>query len=339
MKLTLLDYQLLLAYLGVAIVLHFLVVKICVIIAAQALRTKTKIDDYIILALKTPMQLTIWLIYIYSSLLLISKYYPIVNNVYLYLEIGFIVIFLIFILKIIKQLELYVTHEKPEVDSNTITLIAKISKVVSIFLLLLVILQFAGINISSILAFGGVGGLVIGMAAKDMLANIFGGLMVSLDKPFAVGDWIRVGKVEGTVEKIGWRTTIVRTFSKNPIYVPNSMFSTDFIETPSRMTNRRIRETIGLRYKDISKIKDIINNLETMLKNHSAIDTKALTMVYFQTFNNSSLDLIIYTFTKTKNWQEYQQIKSEILLKIYEIIADNNADIAFPTQTIKLEQE
>jgi MscS family membrane protein len=94
----------------------------------------------------------------------------------------------------------------------------------------------------------------MGFAAKDMLSNIFGGLMLQMDRPFSTGDWIRSSQFEGTVEKIGWRMTRIRTFSKNPIYIPNSIFASIPIETPSRMTNRRINEVIGIRYDDIAKI-------------------------------------------------------------------------------------
>jgi MscS family membrane protein len=333
-EITIIDYQFLAGFFIVAIILHFVAIHILALLTKGALKTKTKLDDYIITAFNLPLKLSIWLIFAYTSLEILIKYYPNLTTIISYINLGFIIILTIFLVKVISQIEKYFINENTKFDNDIVRLISKISKVIVIFLLTLSMLQFIGVNISSILAFGGVGGIIIGMAAKDMLANIFGGLMISLDRPFSVGDWIRIGSVEGTVEEIGWRITKVRTFSKNPIYVPNSMFSTGAIETPSRMTNRRIREIIGLRYEDVGKVQTIITQLEEMLKNHPAIDTQALTMVYFQTFNNSSLDLIIYTFTKTTNWQEYQQVKSEILLKIYEIIENNNADIAFPTQTL-----
>ena len=97
-----------------------------------------------------------------------------------------------------------------------------------------------------------VGGIAVGFAARDLLANLFGGLTIYLDRPFSVGDWIRSPdrQIEGVVERIGWRSTVVRRFDKRPLYVPNSVFSTVVVENPSRMTNRRIYETIGLRYDD-----------------------------------------------------------------------------------------
>ena len=124
----------------------------------------------------------------------------------------------------------------------------------------LVILQTLGISVTGVVAFGGIGGIAIGFAAQDLLANFFGGLIVYLDRPFSVGDWIRSPdrEIEGTVEDIGWRVTVIRTFDKRPLYIPNSIFTTISVENPSRMLNRRIYETIGLRYRDSGKVREII---------------------------------------------------------------------------------
>ncbi|WP_258868179.1 mechanosensitive ion channel family protein [Alkalilimnicola ehrlichii] len=124
----------------------------------------------------------------------------------------------------------------------------------------LVVLQTLGISIAGVLAFGGVGGIAVGFAARDLLANFFGGLTVYLDRPFSVGDWIRSPdrEIEGTVERIGWRQTRIRTFDLRPLYVPNSTFNSIALENPSRMSNRRIFETIGIRYNDADKMATIV---------------------------------------------------------------------------------
>ena len=120
----------------------------------------------------------------------------------------------------------------------------------------LMVLQSLGVSVSGLLAFGGIGGIAVGFAAKDMLANFLGGLSIYLDRPFAVGDWIRSPdrSIEGTVEDIGLRVTRIRTFDQRPLYVPNSTFSSVSLENPSRMTNRRIYETIGVRYEDAGRV-------------------------------------------------------------------------------------
>ena len=113
-------------------------------------------------------------------------------------------------------------------------------------------MQLFDYSVSGLLAFGGIGGIAVGFAAKDLLANFFGGLMIYLDRPFSVGDWIRSPdkEIEGTVEDIGWRLTRIRTFDKRPLYIPNSIFASISVENPSRMSNRRIYEKIGIRYDD-----------------------------------------------------------------------------------------
>jgi MscS family membrane protein len=182
------------------------------------------------------------------------------------------------------------------------------------------------------------GGIAIGFAAQDLLANFFGGLFIYTDRPFSVGDWIRSPdrNIEGTVEKIGWRVTRIRTFDKRPLYVPNAIFSTIAVENPSRMTNRRIKETIGIRYDDANKMGKIVELVRQMLLEHPEIDTKKTLIVNFNTFASSSLDFFIYTFTKTTNWVDYHQIKQDILLKVLNIIEGEGAETAFPTSTIHM---
>lgn len=149
------------------------------------------------------------------------------------------------------------------------------------------ILDQFGVSLSGVIAFGGIGGIAIGFAAKDLLANFFGAIMLYLDRPFSVGDWIKSPdrEIEGTVTHIGWRLTKIRTFESRMLYVPNSIFSNIAIENPSRMSNRRIFETIGLRYNDIQKAGVIIEKINKMLETHQDIDNKKTLMVNLNKFN------------------------------------------------------
>ena len=150
-------------------------------------------------------------------------------------------------------LRLRQTRGEP-VDKTTVDAIAKLLRISVIITSVLVALQTLGISISGVLAFGGIGGIAVGFAAKDLLANFFGGLMIYLDRPFSVGDWVRSPdkQIEGTVEEIGWRLTRIRTFDQRPLYVPNAIFTQIAVENPSRMTHRRIYETLGVRYDDMA---------------------------------------------------------------------------------------
>jgi len=163
--------------------------------------------------------------------------------------------------------------------------------------------------------------------------------MMYLDRPFTVGEWIRSNdkNIEGTVENIGWRQTRIRTFDQRPLYVPNATFAQISVENPSRMLNRRIYETIGVRYEDAARLPEIINRVRAMLEDHADIDLGKTLIVNFNTYNASSLDFFVYTFTKTTNWVEYHKIKQDVLLKILNIIHELGGDVAFPTTTIKLD--
>jgi MscS family membrane protein len=240
--------------------------------------------------------------------------------------------------RLIKHGERNFTQGEKEVDSTTVDAIAKLLKMAVVITALLVVLQTLGFSISGVVAFGGIGGMAMGFAAKDLLANFFGGLTIYLDRPFAVGDSIRSQDrdIEGTVEQIGWRLTRIRRFDKRPLYVPNATFTTITVQNSSRMLNRRIYETIGIRYDDAGKMSTIVGKVKSMLKNHPEIDTGQTMIVNFNSFAPSSLDFFVYTFTKTINWAEYHEIKQDVMLKIIKIIEEEGAECAFPTSTIHL---
>ena len=178
--------------------------------------------------------------------------------------------------------------------------------------------------------------LLLVLQPRICWANFFGGLMIYLDKPFKVGDWVRSPdkNIEGTVEYIGWRQTRIRTFDKRPLYVPNATFTSISVENPSRMENRRIKESIGLRYQDARQVQIILEQIKSYLQQNPDIASDKTLMVNFDRFGASSLDCFIYCFTKTTDWVEFHRVKQEVLLEVMAIIHQQNADIAFPTRTI-----
>ena len=146
-------------------------------------------------------------------------------------------------------------------------------------------------------------------------------------------------EIEGTVEDVGWRLTRIRTFDKRPLYIPNSAFASISVENPSRMSNRRIYETVGIRYADIKSMAAIVEQVTIMLREHPEIDTQQTMIVNFNKFSESSLDFFIYTFTKTTDWIKYHGIKQDVLLRLATIIEANQAEIAFPTSTLHIEKQ
>ena len=163
--------------------------------------------------------------------------------------------------------------------------------------------------------------------------------MIYLDKPFKVGDWIRSPDkdIEGVVELIGWRQTIIRTFDKRPIYVPNSVFSIITVENPSRMSHRRVYENIGVRYNDIKQMEKIISEIRSYLEKSKDVDKKQALIVNFNKFSESSLDIMVYCLVFETDWIKFHVLKQKILLDIANIIFDNGADIAYPTTELKVD--
>ena len=257
------------------------------------------------------------------------------------LQIGFVWVVVWFFIRLIKQFENILTSpikmRKP-MDYTTVNAISKLSRAVVIITAALTALQTLGFSISGVLAFGGVGGIAVGFAAKDLLANFFGGFIIHLDRPFKVGDWVRSPdrSIEGTVEHIGWRLTTIRTFDKRPLYVPNAAFTTIAVENPSRMSNRRIYETIGIRYADVAQMATIVDDIRAMLQQHEDIESDETLIVNFLAFNASSLDIMVYCFTKTTQWVPFHEVKQDVLLKISDIIEGYGAEVAFPTRTLHL---
>ncbi|MBK1885572.1 MULTISPECIES: mechanosensitive ion channel family protein [Marinobacter] len=303
-------------------------------------------DDALLHATRAPVVAFVWLQGIYWAAEVAHHYSSaeIFKANGILLQVGFIFIFVWALLRMIKELENIVVSPvkmKKPMDYTTVNAISKLSRAVVIITAVLISLQSLGYSLSGVLAFGGVGGIAVGFAAKDLLANFFGGFIVHLDRPFKVGDWIRSPdrKIEGTVEHIGWRVTTIRTFDKRPLYVPNATFTTIAVENPSRMTNRRISETIGIRYADVSQMATIVSDIRSMLEKHEDIDGKQTLIVNFLAFSHSSLDIMVYAFTKTTQWVRFHEVKQDVLLKISDVIESHGGQVAFPTQTIHFGDE
>ena len=302
--------------------------------------TKTQIDDYFVDALSAPLKVLVWYGWIYFSILQLRADFPALGQIAEYIDIIPIIILAWGILRLISSIEKVMLEREAKVDKDSIRLFTRLIKIAFVFVFVLGFAQYFGYSVSSILTLGGVGGIVIGFAAKDMLANVFGGLMIQMDKPFSTGDWIRTTdkSIEGVVEKIGWRMTRIRTFNKNPVYVPNGIFATIPIETPSRMTNRQIHAIIGIRYDDIAQMQSIIEKVEKLLADHEHIDHEEPCRVYFDLFNASSLDFVIWAFSSVTDSSEFKKIKGKLLLDVADIIAEHGAEMAFPTQTLHIQK-
>lgn len=202
----------------------------------------------------------------------------------------------------------------------------------------LFLLDIFQVQLTAILAFGGIGGLAVGWAGKDVVVNFFGGLMVNITRPFAVGEAIRSPNknFEGIVEDIGWYMTKLRTFARQPMYIPNALFLDAIIENSGRMYNRRILQRISLRYNDIKKVEPVCGKIMEALKSHKEIDQKQMIIAQMVGFGAYSVDIDVICFTKTTSRTAFLEIQHGLLLEIADIVEQVGAEFAFPTNTVQL---
>jgi MscS family membrane protein len=324
------------------LVLVFVLKRVLSRLQVKLEATNTPWDDALVSALRKPLSAVVWIVGIAFAIQIIEAetQAAIFGAIEPIRDVGIIAGITWFLVRFIKLVEgnLVAAREAEgkEVDRTTLDAVAKLLRLSVIITATLVALQTLGFSVSGALAFGGIGGIAVGFAAKDLLANFFGGLMIYLDRPFAVGDWIRSPdrSIEGTVEEIGWRLTRIRTFDSRPLYVPNSAFASIAVENPSRMQHRRIYETIGIRYDDAAEMRAIVEDVTEMLNSHPEIQTDRTLMVNFTAFSASSMDFYVYCFTRTAVWAEFERIKQDVLLKVLDIVEKHGAEVAFPTSTI-----
>jgi MscS family membrane protein len=242
-------------------------------LAKRAHDTENVLDDVILEAMAGPTRTLVWVLGVAFAADIVGAETEeaFFNAVPMLRKLGVVLVLMWFAARFTRGYEQrYIevrTNRGKEVDITLVHAVGKLMRGAIFVTTALIILQTMGINIAGLLAFGGVGGIAVSLAARDILANVFGGLSVYTERPFAVGDWIRSPDrdIEGTVEEIGWRRTAIRTFDKRVLYVPNSVFTTISVENPSRMTHRRIRETIGVRYDDISRVPKILEDVRKYL--------------------------------------------------------------------------
>jgi len=235
---------------------------------------------------------------------------------------------------------LHVKSQNKEIalDYGKIDVVNKLITLFIIFMTILLLMEVTNSSMGTLIAFGGVGGLALAFASQEIISNFFGGLMIYLTHPFGVGDTITVPEknIEGQVEDIGWYMTRIRNVEKRPIYIPNSIFSRTVVITPSRMSHRFFKEIIGLRYQDIPKLTGIFTDIQNMLQQHPDIDRNQKTIIAFNSFGSSAIDILIQGYTKTISTEGFAAVRQDILLKILDIITKHGAEMPFPITHIEI---
>ncbi len=277
---------------------------------------------------------------------------------FIYIIYSGLYVFLLFnLIDSVVTVHFYSADKKNKVYSKELLILCiKVFKGIVILIAITLVLSHLGINITAILSTLGIGGLAFAMAAKDSLSNFFGGLNIMIDRIFKMGDWIKIDDIEGTVVEIGLRSTTVRTFDNALIIMPNSLVSTaSVLNWNRRSVGRRIKMHIGVTYEsNMDDIRQALDDIKKMLEEHSDIASpkekhlsenarykylsqedlhgvKATQLVFLDRYNDFSIDILIYCFSKTVNWAKWLEVKQDILFNIADILEKNHLSFAYPT--------
>lgn len=260
-------------------------------------------------------------------------------NIILQIILSFNIIRLIYKLAgvLVEFLQEKATTEKPIIDAQLIPFLNRTMKVVIIVLGVLVTAQNLGVNVMSILAGLGVGGLALALAAKDTAANLFGSVMILLDRPFHLGDTVNINGVEGTVEEIGFRSTRIRTYFDSIVTIPNSEVANAKIDNLGQRRRRRTHITLGLTYDTPpEKLEGFIEGTKQILNNRDEIK-KENYQVAFQGFGENSLDIMVHFYIEGNDWANDLYLKQNVFLEILKLAKEIGISFAFPTRTLHVE--
>ncbi len=349
MKLTLFEipvyrYFIALLIILLAVLLQKLFFKVIKkIISKIFIKINIKLEDSALQVMGKPVKMLFFIVGLWMASLFLSL--PADINVFINRIIRSLFIFLIFwsayrfmdaLLDFLQKRSLRTGSKS---DYMLFPFIFKGIKVVLAIVGLVLIIQEWNYNITTLLTGLGLGGLALALAAKDTLANLFGSIMIMIDRPFFIGDWILTSSAEGVVEEIGFRSTKIRTFSQALVSIPNSTLSNEPITNWSRMGKRRISFRLGLVYKtSADRIREFVKQSREMLESNKAISSEPV-HVYFDEFGKDALEVLFYFYTNTTDWKEYLQIKEQINLQIMDMLKEMEISVAYTSRSIYIENE
>ncbi len=325
------------------------------------------IKQYIKKSIERPLVLALYLLSIHLSLYILIKDTNIINKIVPWINTIYVALFSWALYSLlsnsITNFAQHLVEKYPNLRSEMIIFILKILRIIFVLLVILYLFTQLGIDIKAILASIGVGGIAIALASKDTLANFFGSLNIMTDNSFSQGDWIVANSVEGTVVDIRMRTTRIRTFDNAMITIPNSELANTNIKNYSkRKIGRRIKLSVAITYD--SKMEDIVSlkkDILEMLEEHPDISTvknyiqsksrkfeaikredlqgvKRTLLVYIDEYANSSINILVYCFSRSPVWEDWLSVKEDVIIRINELVKKNNCEFAYPTQTLFLKK-
>ena len=310
-------------------------------LTALAEKTETKADDAASAALVSPLGLILPVVGIYFAIRTLMSAVPtwVANADKIFMIVSVLVITWT-LFKLADALTIllneFAAKTDSKLDDQVVPLLRKALKVFIGVLAFILIAQNLGYSVSGLLAGLGIGGLALAMASKDTLANLFGSIMILVDRPFHVGDWITFPGGDGVVEEVGMRSTRIRTFAKTVVSIPNQALANATVENHSLMPKRRIKFNLGVTYDStVEQVENLVKGIEKYLKSNPDIDQEFM-LVKFTDFNDSSLDIFVYCFTVTTDWTKHLSVKQDVNLKIMSLVEEMGMGIAYPTQTVHL---
>jgi len=306
-----------------------------------AKRSATQLDHVLIQAAEKPAG---WLLYTLGVLATVhilnppEAAFPLVSMLDTLGRILSLTIGTWFLWRLIDGLSVYfgarAAQTESALDDQLVPFISKTLKIFIVITAVLVIAQNMGYSISGLIASLGIGGIAVAMAARDTIANVFGSVMILIDRPFTIGDWIKAGDSEGVVEEIGFRSTRIRTFEQTLVNVPNSLLANMVIDNIDARSKRRIKMRIGLTYSTTTEqMQQAIEGIEAILVAHPGVDQQ-FKLVKFDEFADSSLSIFLYYFSASKNWSDYLQVRQEVNMQIMQLLESMQLDFAFPSRSI-----
>lgn len=281
-------------------------------------------------------------VYIFTLMITESLGWNIISILNKLLISSLIILFALGLLKIAGNSNdfLFKASFKYDIKVNTV-LIPTIIKAIKFLIVAFMIIQIAsiwGLDVNAFITGIGLSGVVIALAAKDFAANMMSGVIIFLDSPFTIGDWIKCNELEGIVEEISFRSTRIRTFDKVLISVPNSVLANEPIFNFNKRKLRRVIMDIGLNYNtSVEKLQTCSKKIKDILINNNGIDNEGIA-VNFDKFGESSLNISIYFFINKTSFNEYMDVKESINYEIMKVLMEEEIEVAFPSSTVYLEQ-
>ena len=327
----------LLFYLLRRLIARFILNKLSKIVT----KTTTQIDDAVIEVLDGPLKFFPVVIGFFVA----SSYLDLSDNKQNFIDLlnrSLITIFIFWLLhQLIIPFSFVIKNFESKISKPLVDWTLKGLKILVIVLGTVAILELWGIRVGPVIAGLGLFGVAVALGAQDLFKNLISGIMILMEKRFTLGDVILVsGEVEGVVEQIGFRSTLVRRFDSTPVMVPNYKFAEQSVTNYTRRHHRRIRWLVGLEYRTtVEQLRNIRNEINTLIEkeNDFAKNENASFYVRIDSFSDSSIDMLVQAFTLTNDWGEFLKIKEELAVKIIEIVEKNKAGFAFPSQSLYVE--